>query len=286
MNQTLTDVEFIFVNDGSTDNSLPVLESILSNHPSVAKKIINHSENQGSARARLTGIEYATGKYIGFCDADDWVEPEMFESLYNFAEDGCYDIAVASYYDETAAGSAAVNIKLPGSGTECVYKIISGEINAYLWNKLFKAELFDCLKLKDIRNYWDDICFSIQLFYPASKIGLLNKPLYHYNLLNSGSITTSVSPSKIDEMIHNVRLIESFLVDCNLNTDSVIVRKVRCKSLISATNYRVNDWNSLFPEVNNYMVKSSNLSLAHKLMIRLLNKNRFNIYRLIYALKK
>ena len=77
--QTFRDIEIICVDDGSTDSSPQILDSYKA-HDSRIKVI--HKENTGLVAARKTGLAAATGKYIGYVDSDDWIEPMMYEKLY------------------------------------------------------------------------------------------------------------------------------------------------------------------------------------------------------------
>ena len=79
VNQTLKEIELIFVNDGSTDNSLNILNEYKKQYPDIIKVI--SQENKGLGGARNKGLELASGEYIGFVDADDFVEPNMYERL-------------------------------------------------------------------------------------------------------------------------------------------------------------------------------------------------------------
>lgn len=88
LNQTLKNVEIILVDDGSTDSSKTICESFLSD----SRVSYYYQENEGLASARQTGIEHACGEYIGFIDADDWIELDMYEKMYAKAKE--YDADV------------------------------------------------------------------------------------------------------------------------------------------------------------------------------------------------
>ena len=98
--QTLEEVEYIFVDDCSEDKSISVLEETIERFPnSYAKvKILHHSENRGSAAARNTALNMATGEYIIVIDSDDFIESTMLEDLYNSAIDDMADIVVSDYW--------------------------------------------------------------------------------------------------------------------------------------------------------------------------------------------
>lgn len=88
INQTLKDIEIILVDDGSTDRSKEICDGYLTD-PRIS---YYYQKNEGLASARQTGIEKSNGEYIGFIDADDWIELDMFEKMYQKAKE--YDADV------------------------------------------------------------------------------------------------------------------------------------------------------------------------------------------------
>lgn len=95
LNQTLQDIEIICVNDGSTDNSINILQRYQQTDNRI--KIITQS-NSGQGTARNNAIDIANGEYIGFVDPDDYVSPQMFETLYNQAKAYNADLVEESFY--------------------------------------------------------------------------------------------------------------------------------------------------------------------------------------------
>lgn len=85
--QTLDSIQFIFVDDCSDDDTIPRLESLIELFPCVRERtlIVRHEQNRGISAARETGMPYAEGEYIAYCDSDDWVDTGMYETLYNAA---------------------------------------------------------------------------------------------------------------------------------------------------------------------------------------------------------
>lgn len=84
VNQTLSDIEIIVIDDGSTDDTVLICDEYEYKYPNKVKVI--HQENAGQGKARNVGLSIAKGEYIGFVDADDWVDYRMFEKLYNHAK--------------------------------------------------------------------------------------------------------------------------------------------------------------------------------------------------------
>ncbi len=100
LNQTLDDMEIIFVNDASTDGTLAVLEAAKNQFPSRVR-VLSHTENKGPGAARNLGLAVAKGDYIGFYDVDDVVDVTMYEKLYNKAIENDADIVDCAFYRES-----------------------------------------------------------------------------------------------------------------------------------------------------------------------------------------
>ena len=84
LEQTLTDIEVILVDDGSSDDSGKICDEFAQKDSRV--KVI-HKSNEGVSVARNTGISVAQGEYIGFVDSDDWIEKDMYQNLYSKAKE-------------------------------------------------------------------------------------------------------------------------------------------------------------------------------------------------------
>ena len=94
--QTLDDIEYIFVNDCTPDKSMEVLARVLDDYPARKRQvsIINMPVNGGLPKVRRAGVEAATGDYIIHCDSDDWVDVTMYEKMWKKAVEGEYDMVL------------------------------------------------------------------------------------------------------------------------------------------------------------------------------------------------
>jgi len=97
LNQKFRDLELILVNDGSTDNSFNIIEKYASKNKMI--KVIN-KEKGGVSSARNAGIDAASGDYIGFVDADDWIHPDMYESMYEKIKETRSEICICNFVAE------------------------------------------------------------------------------------------------------------------------------------------------------------------------------------------
>lgn len=190
VNQTLKEIEIICINDGSTDNSLKILDKYAAKDDRI--KIIT-TPNNGQSTARNIGIKEANGEYIGFVDSDDWVDLNFFERLYNstnnIVEVACGNI-LGHYPDKR---HQILKYKKQSIYVEKSEKIEIAGIpqHNYIWNKIYKT---DKLKNLDINfeegKYFEDVIWSIQVLNNLNNLVTVPNTSYHYNKTNFNSTTT------------------------------------------------------------------------------------------------
>ena len=180
-NQTLEDFECILVDDGSSDSSGSICDSFSCRDKRFS---VIHLENGGVSRARNHGIRKAEGEYIGFVDSDDWIDPDMFGTLYRAAVDNKAEISICNVHEDRVKcfspemDSAQAKI--------CMYS--DGGFQGYSMNKLVKKELFDSFLYDESLGCYEDLVLFHQLFSVCNKVVWTNLPLYHY-FRREGSIT-------------------------------------------------------------------------------------------------
>ena len=226
--QTMTDgIEFIFVNDCTKDNSIEILEKVLEEYPHRKEqvKIIHHEKNRGLVAARNTGLEHATGDYIIHCDSDDWVDPNMYEEMYNKAIATDADMVYCDYYVSTT-----ILYYIPHKGTceiqEILNGLLAGKIHGATWNKLFKRSI------AHNKNIWcpnhivmyEDLLRTSQMIKMCKKIAFINKPLYFY-AQNSTSLVHNYTRNSME----NIMEVTDFLVNKygkDFSSDTLKIKKI------------------------------------------------------------
>jgi len=215
-NQSFKNYELICVDDGSLDNSYEILkkyEKIITNC-----KVIRQS-NQGVASARNEGLRNVNGDYIVFIDSDDFIEYNYLERLYNESCNTNADVVICNfyrYYDNS-------KLKLPvvckkSSGIYSNYHILKSLIpdnliHSYLWNKLWKKELFDNIEFPSIK--YEDISIMCDLFYKAKKVSIISDTLYYYRIRKT-SIVRNYSISTQNDYVKAYGFIRLFLKEKNI----------------------------------------------------------------------
>lgn len=213
--QTISDIEYIFVDDCTPDNSISILNNVLKDYPNRENqvKIVHHPQNKGLPMARQTGIEKSTGDYIIQCDSDDWVDVNMYEDMYNEAIKSQADVVICGYKVTNGVKSVPY-VKCRSTDVNSFIKnCLLQKESASLWSKLFKRELFRNNIVYPKCGMGEDIALCIQLIYYSKKLSFIPKAYYYY-YSNQYSISKNQSEecvvSRFEQIYDNVTLLECF----------------------------------------------------------------------------
>lgn len=204
--QTLGDLEILFVDDCGQDNSLFIIEQLLQKYPQRATqtKIIHREKNGGSAAARKSGLEVATGQYIIQCDGDDWVDIDLYEKMYNKAIETEADIVVCDEIHEYANKSNLWSMgDLPINSKDVVKDWYKRTIGMHVHNKLIKRSIYidNDIMPWDGLNMWEDNGLITRLFYYSTKLTQIHDSYYHYNRTNVNAMTSGYGIKQVEQMI-------------------------------------------------------------------------------------
>ncbi|EKF9488800.1 glycosyltransferase family 2 protein, partial [Vibrio cholerae] len=129
MEQTLDDVQFIIIDDGSKDNSLSIIKEVITRYPSRKDQITLISrENRGVAATRAQGMDLATGEYVIHLDSDDWVERDWLEAMHTKAVQDNADVVICDYSLIYKHGKKKVTQIVFEAGEECIISLFKNEI--------------------------------------------------------------------------------------------------------------------------------------------------------------
>ncbi len=200
--QTLSEIEIIAVNDGSTDHSLDILKQYQKQHPYQLR--IFSIKNQGVSHARNYGLKKAIGEYIQFVDSDDFIEPDMCEKLYNKAKLDGNDIVICGRYnifenkDSGELIQEVVETQLINrnfSLSEHKYEL--AHISPFPWDKLFKRSLLEGIFFP-LGIRFEDLVFVYETVCKSESIGVVEEPLYNYRRTTEGGFLNSFSEQTLD----------------------------------------------------------------------------------------
>ena len=253
LSQSYQDFEIILVDDGSKDDSLQIINSFAKDYSCIR---VFSQVNAGPGRARGKGIEHATGEYLFFLDADDYLPEAAFESLIAVVQEHAYDIVKGMYYN--CRGDAQMMVRFPWtegivspSGTkeeiERYQQIKTSSAFGYLWGTLYKKAFLDKtgISLAEIPlTFMEDTVFNLELFSCEPEYYVLCKPVYVYTI-QENSLSSKKDAAFFQQVSSVIAEYDSFLKrkDCyKKNLDLLIPLAARCFSwacISTVTNQKI-----------------------------------------------
>lgn len=204
LDQTMSDLELILINDGSPDGSQAIIDEYVSEHPRKVRALT--VDNGGQGRARNFGIDMAKGEYLAFLDSDDYLEKDAFELMINAADENGADIVVCDMEKRWDDGrreyvkAAIQDHPLASAGSSS--------------NKIFRRSL-----VGDIRFptgvWYEDFEFSAKLLMLSGKTVFVNKPLYIYRCGQESTMNNNNSEKNLDiiTVMENIRAFSENCLD-------------------------------------------------------------------------
>lgn len=182
--QAYENLEIIFVNDCTPDNSVGVLRKVLAEYPNriAQTQIINHEKNLGLAGARLTGLKTSTGKYIQNIDSDDYIDKNMISEMVALAEQEKADITICDFMYVYTNKKEHIYVNPPLDPLSCLECVLVGIVHSSVCNKLIRRDLFINNRIHqfvglDLR---EDFSVLYKLVYYCKRIAYLPKAYYYY----------------------------------------------------------------------------------------------------------
>ncbi|MCD7033149.1 glycosyltransferase [Metabacillus sp. GX 13764] len=239
LNQTLDEIEMIIVNDGSIDKSQQIIESYCRTDSRVR---LFYQLNQGVSAARNKGLQMALGKYAAFVDADDYIEPDMLQTLYSSAEEGKYDVVITNFANEIKGIKRITKYPFP-MNLLLDRQFIEEKILPYLvgtdnfnsvCTKLYKTDIIQKHNIEFPLNVdlGEDGIFNMKFFSQAKKVMYIDYAGYNYREV-FGSATRNII-----EKDYFKRALEEYIqplpeeVTKKINSD--VITQLKSKKLINS----------------------------------------------------
>lgn len=257
--QTLSELQFIFVDDGSTDDSFGIVRQVLMQYPNRLEQCLLLSQShQGVSAARQYGLNHAIGEYVIHCDSDDWVESMAYEQLYKHAIATNADVVTFGYQVEDDDGNKLQTVHALQPNQDFTFSI--GPQVGSLCLKLVRRQL---LLLNHLHfpvgiNWGEDFCLSLQSLILSTNTQTLDLPFYHYGQYHS-SITHTIDTQRCNELVKCGDYIEQWLKDINYfeqYQEQLLWLKFQLKQyfLIFPQVRDLKRWRILFPECHSRLM--------------------------------
>ena len=289
MEQTLQEVEYIFVDDATPDKSIEVLQACLTQYPDRKATILNHQQNQGLPAARNTGLAIATGEYIFHCDSYDYVEPTMLEELYNAVQKNDADIVWCDWFLTFAENERYMKQPSFDTPLEAMKAMLSGGMKYNVWNKLVRRSLYAENGIQFPAGYgMGEDMTMMMLFAHAQKVAYVPQAFYHYVKLNTEAFSQTYSDRHLIELKHNIQRICDYMqkvLGKQVEKELAFFKlDAKFPFLISNDSQKHQLWKEWYPEVNAYILQNKNVSLRSRYLQWFAWKGQFWVVKLHYYL--
>ncbi|WP_308230621.1 glycosyltransferase family 2 protein [uncultured Prevotella sp.] len=273
--QTLDDIEYLFIDDCTPDKSVEILKRVMEEYPHRKSQVVIHrmEQNSGQAKVREWGMRNARGEYVIHCDSDDWVDVHMYEEMYNKAIEEDADVVISGFEITNGFSVISVHITHYKSFNELCKGILTGNISGALWNKLIRRSLLDYIKYPN-GNMGEDMTIILQCLFFAKSISTVEKPLYSY-YVNDNSISNTISENGIVnrflESQKNANLLIDFFKSNGIfeiyeRDIDVLLYNKKCalKPLLKKDKY-YKMWKEAYKEVNRKIFFNSGIPLKNRI---------------------
>lgn len=292
--QTLEDMEFIFVDDCTKDNSIHVLENVIADYPVRRNqiKILHHNHNKGLSHARETGINAATGDFIGHCDSDDWVDKEMYEIMYNCAVNGSYDYVKCGHKKSDGENILEVShayYEIDMTSDKIKENILQFNGWNSLWDTLVSRDVYIAAK----PQYTDfamleDFFLTSQLLLHAHNVTYVNETFYYY-FVNPDSICGLKSVDAVINKVNQAKKNVDVIIGLLKSDGSIIISQteiVHAKWIVKNMLIPVMDnpeanklWSSIYPEIRTRVLFDRSISWHNKVRFYVADLNLYKYFR-------
>jgi len=282
--QTFTDIEYIFVDDCTKDNSILILNNVIALYPERAAsiRIITHEQNKGVAVTRQTAMDAATCDFILFVDSDDYIESDMVDLLYKKAIETNADIVFCPFFYEYQNQKTKIYNEIYSTDKiELINICFKGQ--PAFWNKMIRRQIIvkNEIRILDGINYGEDLSVVPQIIYHSVKFSLVQKPLYHYVQYNTDSYTSKFTEKSLKDTLEVIQILQVFFEnkpDYHKYKTILFTLKAVRKAKILRSGIFDKKYIELFPEIKPVIFKL-NLDFKTKIILVL------SLYKAIFLLK-
>lgn len=270
--QTYKNIEYIFIDDASTDTSLNRLINFIETYPNknIDYHIVRHEQNTGPSKSRNEGLYLSKGEYITFCDGDDWLEPQMIERLLTEAIRNSADVVISDF--NIVSKDSTQYYSVPDTSLGRI-AFINNYINSrwtVVWNIMAKKSLISLNGISFPENikFCEDFVFSVELLFRSNKIINVRQPLYNYNRLNSSSITRNYDKMN-DELIAYLNTVIFFETHKTLDKYEKVLswRILKCTQDLLLSKQTLSDFIGHFPRCHKYIFSCPYTKYKMKLLM-------------------
>lgn len=220
--QTYKNIEYIFVDDCSPDQSIAILERIMEDYPERKPyvRIIHHEKNRGLAAARNTSVESSTGDFILHVDSDDYMTPDAVEKLINRQLETRADIVTGQALRISERETIILERPQYFNDEDFIIDMIRPSIHHTIWGRLIRKSLYtdNNIQAKEGVNIGEDLQVMTQLSYYSKKNESVWDVIYYYDCTNENSYMNQYAPAtsfRLKQDTASMEVVRDFLLNKN-----------------------------------------------------------------------
>lgn len=294
LEQSYRNIEYIFINDCSSDDSeIKLRRTIEEFHERCDNiKIITNEQNLGSATSRNIGLDTAQGEYVMFADSDDWIFMDYVESMVRQIDSGSYDIVYCDYFESYNNHDNRISQAYGQDNIECIRAMLGRGMHGSTCNKIYRRSFLLASKQRfiDGADLFEDVSWNIRLFACTTQISYLSQAFYHYVQYNNNSIIKSMSSTEKKrnralQRIENVRVACDYLL--SLGFSARLGREINEWKLMAKNDLidekdrsSLQSWIETFPEADSAIISCNKITWNYKLLLLSLHYKCIWLYNL------
>lgn len=286
--QTERNVEWLFVDDCSADDTCASLQAWIDRQEDKSHyRLLRHNVNQGVAVARNTGLDNASGEYVCYLDADDYMDTDALETMVREAETKHADIVGCEWMLTFARNERHIAQRDAETGEELFRQMCQGTMRWNLWLFMVRRSLYEDHAVRFIPkvNMGEDMMVMMKLALNAARVSIVHRPLYHYIQTNSNSLTKKYEAS-IPQIARNIEEVERYLHATGREALQPYIHmlqlSVKQPFLISSKKSDYHVWQTLFPEANAHIDENTTAPLRNRLLQKAALHGHYWFLRLYY----
>ena len=211
VNQSFEDIEFIIVNDGSTDNSEEIIKGYMSKNDNIKLYTIT---NHGQSYARNYGLSKASGEYISFVDSDDYIDTDLYLNVNKKLKKKKFDIVLFGYYAVDSSDNILFSKKYDFKNYDNVSDREYLFTDPCPWNKIYKKKFLDKMNFKMPEGIiYEDYCYIPTLIKHNPSIGYIDNEMYFYVYSDSSTMRNTEYKEKYENIFKATELLYDSFID-------------------------------------------------------------------------
>lgn len=296
--QRYLNVELIIIDDGSSDDTYNICYKYQQKDSRIK---IFKKENEGPGAAREFALTFITGDFITFVDADDYVQEDIYEIMLSYMTKEGLDIVECSYKEVDVFGNTLNQCILENEYIESefcsIHYAVQKNVTNFLWNKLFRKELFSNIEFPHLFA-GEDSCVLTQVYEKARKIRVIDTQLYNYVMTSNSLCRTEFSKKKLDSIIAG-EFIYNFYMRNNVKLSgcaAYYICSYAAQSYCEVSNSQIEDkeqilnwlaktFKTYYNKIETKSIILRQISKSRRVFVMLFNFNK-NMCKVIYGIRK